>query len=54
MSEFMVSAFGTPIEITMLHTQLVNFKSDDFHSAVAKNIEEITKLTEAGLVCMHV
>jgi len=29
-------------------TQLVNFESDEFHSATAKNVEEAQKLVEAG------
>ena len=33
---------------TQLYIQLVNFDSDDFNSAVAKNIEEAQKLIETG------
>ena len=36
------------IQNTLLYTQLVNFESDQFHSAVAKSIEEAQKLVEAG------
>jgi hypothetical protein len=36
------------IKTTILYTQLVSFESDEFHSAVAKNIEEATKLIESG------
>ena len=36
------------IKTTMLYTQLVNFESDNFHSAVAKTVDEATKLIEAG------
>ena len=36
------------IQNTLLYTQLVNFESDEFHSAVAKTVEEGQKLTEAG------
>jgi integrase len=36
------------IETTLLYTQLVNFENDEFHSAVAKTIEEARKLIESG------
>jgi hypothetical protein len=32
----------------LLYTQLINFESDDFHSATAKTVEEAQKLVEAG------
>jgi len=36
------------IENTMLYTQLITFESDEYASAVAKNLEEARKLVEAG------
>jgi len=36
------------IQNTLLYTQLVNFESDQFHSAVAKSVDEGQKLVEAG------
>jgi len=36
------------INNTMLYTQLVQFESDEFHSAVAKTIQEARGLIEAG------
>lgn len=44
------------IETTLLYTQLVQFEDEDeFHSAVANNVEEAGKLVEAGFeyVCSH-
>jgi hypothetical protein len=40
---------------TMIYTYLVNFESDDFHSDVAKTIEESRELIEAGFeyICTH-
>lgn len=40
---------------TMIYTHLINFESDDFHSAVVKTIEESRKLIEADFeyVCTH-
>jgi len=32
----------------MLYTQLINFESDEYSSAVAKNLEDARKLVEAG------
>ena len=32
----------------MLYTQLISFESDEYSSAVAKNLEEARKLVEAG------
>lgn len=39
----------------MIYTQLINFESDDYHSATASNVEEAKKLIEAGFeyVCTH-
>lgn len=36
------------IETTLLYAQLVNFESDEYHSAVAKNINDAQKLAEIG------
>jgi len=36
------------IQNTLLYTQLVNFESDDFHSATAQTVQEAQKLVEAG------
>jgi integrase len=36
------------IENTMVYTQLINFESDEWHVAHAKNIKEEDKLIEAG------
>jgi len=36
------------INTTLLYTQLVNFESDEWHSATAKTTEEAKKLIEAG------
>jgi integrase len=36
------------IETTLIYTQLVNFKEDEYHSAIAKNVEEARKLVESG------
>lgn len=43
------------IENTLLYTQLVQFESDDYHSAVAENVDEAKKLIEAGFeyVCTY-
>ena len=43
------------IQNTLIYTQLVNFERDEYHSAVAKNVEEARKLVEAGFeyVCHH-
>jgi hypothetical protein len=35
------------IQNTLLYTQLVNFKSDEFHSTTAKTVQEAQKLVEA-------
>lgn len=32
----------------MLYTQLISFESDEYASAVAKNLEEARKLVEVG------
>jgi hypothetical protein len=36
------------IQSTLLYTQLVNFESDEYHSATAKTVEEAQKLVETG------
>lgn len=36
------------IENTEIYTHLINFESDEWHVAHAKNLEEETKLIEAG------
>ncbi len=36
------------IQNTLVYTHLVNFESDDFHTAVADNAEKACKLIEAG------
>jgi hypothetical protein len=36
------------IQNTLLYTQLITFKNDDFHSATAKTVEDAQKLVEAG------
>jgi integrase len=43
------------IENTLLYTQLVQFESDECHSATATNLNEAQKLIEAGFeyVCTH-
>ena len=43
------------INNTLLYTQLVNFESDEYHSAVAKSTEEARELIEAGFeyVCTY-
>jgi hypothetical protein len=43
------------IENTLIYTQLIQFESDDFNSAVAETIDEAKKLVEAGseYVCTH-
>jgi integrase/ribosomal protein L37AE/L43A len=43
------------IKNTLVYTQLVNFESDDYHSATAGTVEEARKLVETGFeyVCTH-
>jgi len=36
------------LENTDFYTQLINFESDEYHVAYAKNLEEESKLIEAG------
>ena len=36
------------IQNTLLYTQLITFKNDDFQSATAKTVEDAQKLVEAG------
>jgi len=40
---------------TLIYTQLVEFESDEYCSAVASSVEEAKKLIEAGFeyVCNH-
>ena len=40
---------------TLIYTQLVEFESDEYCSAVAGNVDEAKKLIEAGFeyVCSH-
>ena len=43
------------IENTLVYTQLIQYEGDDYHSAVAEDIDEAKKLVEAGFeyVCTH-
>ena len=43
------------INTTLIYTQLIQFESDDYHSATAKNMKEAEQLVEAGFeyVCTH-
>jgi integrase/recombinase XerD len=43
------------IKTTLIYTQLMNFESDDYHSATAKTIEEAGQLVESGFeyVCTY-
>jgi hypothetical protein len=36
------------VQSTELYTQLIDFHDDEYHSAVAKTVEEGQKLVEAG------
>ncbi len=36
------------IQNTLLYTQLVSFENDHYHSATAKNVEDVQKLVESG------
>ena len=36
------------IKTTLIYTQIIHFENDDYHSAVAKTIEEARNLIEAG------
>ena len=36
------------IQNTLLYIQLVSFEKDHYHSATAKNVEEVQKLVESG------
>jgi hypothetical protein len=36
------------IESTLVYTQLMSFESDEYHSAVARTVEEARKLLEEG------
>jgi len=43
------------IESTLVYTQLIQFESDEYHSAVAEDMDEARKLIEAGFdyVCTY-
>jgi len=41
------------IQNTLIYTQLVNFESDEYHSAVAKTVDEARKLVESGFSFMR-
>jgi hypothetical protein len=43
------------MESTLVYTQLINFESDEYHSAVAETVEEAGKLLEEGFeyVCQR-
>jgi len=36
------------IESTLIYTHLIDFEGDEYHSAVAKSVEEARKLLETG------
>jgi hypothetical protein len=36
------------IQNTLLYTQLINFESDEYHSATATTVQDAQKLVEAG------
>jgi site-specific recombinase XerC len=36
------------LENTLIYTQLVNFESNEYHSATAKTVEEAKQLIESG------
>jgi len=36
------------IKITLIYTQLIRFEGDEYHSAVAKTVEEARSLIKAG------
>jgi len=36
------------IESTLVYTHLIHFEGDEYHSAVAKSVEEARKLLETG------
>ena len=36
------------IQNTLVYTHLVNFESDEFHTAIAESVEKAYKLLEAG------
>jgi hypothetical protein len=36
------------IESTLVYTHLIDFEGDEYHSAVAKSVEEARKLLEEG------
>jgi hypothetical protein len=36
------------LRTTLRYTQLINFSSDEYHCAVAKNVDEAKQLIESG------
>lgn len=36
------------LKATLIYTQLVDFREDEFHCRTAKTVEEASKLVEAG------
>ena len=40
------------IKTTLIYTQLIQFETDEFHSAVAKKIGEARGLIESGFECV--
>lgn len=36
------------VQNTLIYTQLVNFETNEYHSATAKSIQEAAQLVEAG------
>jgi len=41
------------IQSTLIYTHLVKFESDEYHSAVARTVEEACRLIEAGFEYVH-
>ncbi len=41
------------IKNTLVYTQLVDFKDEDYVSKVAWNLDEACKLVEAGSICLR-
>jgi len=43
------------IQNTIIYTHLINFEDDEYHTAVALNVEEARKLIEVGFeyICTH-
>lgn len=40
------------IESTLGYTHLIDFEGDEYHSAIAKSVEEARKLLETGFECV--